>query len=204
MNDFFRLPLRGRFDGSIKLWFLRRRCVLCRPPRICGAQAKIVGENRRSHPAEKTRHTWALGTRGADRPFRYPPSPPVIYGAIFDPPSNSDPPSYPPLGLATGADELAHAVALGLKPGPGQARGQPEELRRSGHHHSKWHVGAGFVESLARPGVNRAAAKSRTCRGETASGVYHPGYDGIAAVDPHCPRRVCSARVSSRAWRARG
>ena len=26
-----------------------------------------------------------------------PPSPPVIYGAIFDPPSNSDPPLLPPL-----------------------------------------------------------------------------------------------------------
>ena len=50
------------------------------------SQAKIVGENRRSHPAEKTQHTWALGTRGADRLFRHPPLPPVIYGAIFDPP----------------------------------------------------------------------------------------------------------------------
>ena len=49
-------------------------------PRICGAQAKIVGENRRSHPAEKTQHTWALGTRGADRPFRYPPSPGHVWG----------------------------------------------------------------------------------------------------------------------------
>ena len=66
-----------------------------------------------------------------------PPPPPVIYGAIFDPPLKfQSPPPTPPLGLATGADELAHAVALGLKPGPGQARGQPEELRRSGHHHS--------------------------------------------------------------------
>ena len=65
-------------------------------PRICGAQAKIVGENRRSHPAEKTQHTWALGTRGADRPFRYPPSPPVIYGAIFDPPLKFRPPPPTP------------------------------------------------------------------------------------------------------------
>ena len=46
-----------------------------------------------------------------------PPLEPPIYGAIFDPPLISDPPpSYPPLGLAAGADELAHAVALGLKP----------------------------------------------------------------------------------------
>jgi hypothetical protein len=29
-NDFFRFPVSGRFDGSMKLWFLRRRCVLCR------------------------------------------------------------------------------------------------------------------------------------------------------------------------------
>src|ERR1700726_4864506 len=28
MNDFFRFPVSGRFDGSMKLWFLRRR----RPP----------------------------------------------------------------------------------------------------------------------------------------------------------------------------
>ena len=57
-----------------------------------------------------------------------PPLPPrSSMGRFSTPPSNSDPPSYPPLGLATGADELAHAVALGLKPGPGQARGQPEE-----------------------------------------------------------------------------
>ena len=50
-------------------------------PRICGAQAKIVGENRRSHPAEKTRHTWALSTGEADRRFGYPlPLPPVMYG----------------------------------------------------------------------------------------------------------------------------
>ena len=87
--------------------------------------------------------TWALGTRGANRPFRYPPSPPghlwgrfstppsfscevvsgptiqppilgplelgepidhsgtppsppVIYGAILTPPSNSAPPPTPP------------------------------------------------------------------------------------------------------------
>ena len=65
-------------------------------PRICGAQAKIVGENRRSHPAEKTQHTWALGTRGADRLFRYPPLPPGHLWGDFDPPSNSDPPSTPP------------------------------------------------------------------------------------------------------------
>ena len=46
-----------------------------------------------------------------------PPSPPrSSMGRFSTPPSNSDPPSYPPLGLATGADELAHAVALGLKP----------------------------------------------------------------------------------------
>ena len=25
MNDFFRFPVSGRFDGSMKLWFLRRR-----------------------------------------------------------------------------------------------------------------------------------------------------------------------------------
>jgi hypothetical protein len=30
MNDFFLLPWSGRLDGSMKLWFLRRRCVLCR------------------------------------------------------------------------------------------------------------------------------------------------------------------------------
>ena len=46
-------------------------------------------------------------------------------GRFSTPPSNSDPPSYPPLGLATGADELAHAVALGLMLIPGGR----EELR---------------------------------------------------------------------------
>ena len=69
-------------------------------PRICGAQAKIVGENRRSHPAEKTQHTWALGTRGADRPFRYPPSPPGhLWGDFRTPPLKfrPPPPTYPPL-----------------------------------------------------------------------------------------------------------
>ena len=34
MNDFFRLPWRGRFDGSMKLWFLRRRSVRCRLRRL--------------------------------------------------------------------------------------------------------------------------------------------------------------------------
>jgi len=34
MNDFFLLPWSGRLDGSMKLWFLRRRCVLCRLRRL--------------------------------------------------------------------------------------------------------------------------------------------------------------------------
>jgi hypothetical protein len=34
MNDFFLFPWRGRLDGSMKLWFLRRRCVLCRLRRL--------------------------------------------------------------------------------------------------------------------------------------------------------------------------
>ena len=37
-----------------------------------------------------------LITRGADRPFRYPPLPPVIYGAIFDPPLKFRPPPPTP------------------------------------------------------------------------------------------------------------
>ena len=38
-------------------------------------------DDRRSHPAEKTPDTWALGTRGADRRFGTPPPIPVTYGA---------------------------------------------------------------------------------------------------------------------------
>ena len=34
MNDFLCLPWRGLFAGSMKLWFLRRRCVLCRLRRL--------------------------------------------------------------------------------------------------------------------------------------------------------------------------
>jgi hypothetical protein len=30
IKDFFRFPVSGLFDGSMKLWFLRRRSVRCR------------------------------------------------------------------------------------------------------------------------------------------------------------------------------
>ena len=46
-----------------------------------------------------------------------PPFPPGhLWGDFRPPPQIPTPPLLPPLGLATGADELAHAVALGLKP----------------------------------------------------------------------------------------
>ena len=58
-----------------------------------------------------------------------PPPPRSSMGRFSTPPSNSDPPLLPPpLGLATGADELAHAVALGLKP---SGSSPPPDLRRT-------------------------------------------------------------------------
>src|SRR5262245_7291886 len=34
IKDFFRFPVSGLFDGSKKLWFLRRRSVRCRLRRL--------------------------------------------------------------------------------------------------------------------------------------------------------------------------
>jgi hypothetical protein len=34
IKDFFRFPVNGLFDGSKKLWFLRRRSVRCRLRRL--------------------------------------------------------------------------------------------------------------------------------------------------------------------------
>ena len=106
-------------------------------PRICGAQAKIVGENRRSHPAENL-GPWNSGSRST---IQVPPLPPrSSMGRFFDPPLKfRPPPPTPPLGLATGADELAHAVALGLKPsGSRRAAGEyfPAHLR--GTSENRW------------------------------------------------------------------
>ena len=55
-----------------------------------------------------------------------PPSPPVIYGAIFrPPPSNSDPPLLPPLGLATGATQPPPDLTLSRHPARATARRLP-------------------------------------------------------------------------------
>ena len=48
--------------------------------------------------------------------IQVPPLPRSSMGRFSTPPQIPTPPPTPPLGLATGADELAHAVALGLKP----------------------------------------------------------------------------------------
>ena len=73
-----------------------------------------VGRVGGRQPVERPPILWALGTLGAGRPFRHPPPPRSSMGRFSTPPSIPTPP--PPLGLATGADELAHAVALGLAP----------------------------------------------------------------------------------------